>query len=198
MEHTMKRVLLAVFALLLTSVSYAANYTYQSIANTPRILVKIDRDTQRIVDLIDSTGKPVLLMVDPGNVLITGGTINNVTQLESDGTYSLNDKLLSSATAPTVASGFGGTASIASSNGTATFRVLTGGTTGNTGVLTMPAAAAGWNCTATLLWVTAQVNQWRQVSSTTTSVTFQNLTISTGAALTAISGQTVVMQCVAY
>lgn len=112
--------------------------------------------------------------------------------------YKVNTTLVISATAPTISSGFGGAASIASSIGSATFRVLTSGTTGSTGVLTMPTAATGWNCTANLLWTSGILNSWEQVSSTTTSVTFQNVTLSTGLALTTISAQTIVMHCLAY
>jgi hypothetical protein len=142
------------------------------------------------VDIYGGTGTPALVAT-----IGDAAGINAVTKL------SLNGVMLASATAPTIASGFGGTASIASSNGTATFRVLTGGTTGSTGVLTMPTVTptpTGWNCQASLLWVTLNLNSWEEVSSTATSVTFQNVTLSTGAALTAISAQTIVMNCQPY
>ncbi len=126
---------------------------------------------------------------------LSGGTVSATTATAST-SYSLNGVLIASATAPTISSGFGGTASIASSNGSVTFRVLTGGTTGSTGVIAMNSTAPnGWNCSSHLLWITGTLNSWEPVSSTTTTATFQNVTLSTDLALTAISAQTIVMHC---
>jgi hypothetical protein len=55
--------------------------------------------------------------------------------------------LLSSNTAPTIASGFGTTPSIVNSNGTAVFEINVGtGGSATSGVITLPTAAAGWGC----------------------------------------------------
>jgi hypothetical protein len=133
-----------------------------------------------------------------GGITAPVATVDVTGSIAATTTYGFGTKILMSNTAPTIASGFGGTTPTISCNGTATCLVTTNGTTGSQGVLTMPSATTGWNCTSPLQWVTLQLNEWREVSSTQTSVTFQDITISTGAALTTISGQVIMINCVAY
>ena len=113
-----------------------------------------------------------------------------------------SETLLVSQTAPTISSGFGGTPSIASVNGTAAFTVNvgTGGAT-SSGVIGLPAATTGWNC-----WVrnlTAQAanradQDTRQTVSSTTTATLQNQTVSTGAALVWAASDILRVSCFAY
>lgn len=107
-----------------------------------------------------------------------------------------------SATAPTIGSGFGTSPSIVASNGTAAFTVNvgTGGTASN-GVITMPAATTGWiahveNLTGTLGNYANQ--RTVQIASTTTSITLENQTISTGAALAWTASDVLVVTAIAY
>ena len=106
-----------------------------------------------------------------------------------------------SSTAPTVTSA-GTSPSITASNGTAAFEVNVGtGGTATTIVLAMPTATTGWNCHATNVTATAanRADQAvRQTASTTTSVTLQNQTVSTGAALAFTASDLVRCQCTAY
>lgn len=83
-------------------------------------------------------------------------------------------------TAPTIASGFGTSPSIPSSNGTAAFTINVGtGGTASSGVLTLPAATTGWvlqcvDITNAATAVTAQT------AGTTTSATIANYARTTG------------------
>lgn len=110
--------------------------------------------------------------------------------------------ILLSATAPTISSGFGTSPSVPSNNGTGAFTVNVGtGGTATGGVLTMPAATTGWNCTVTNRTAVAanRANQWTvQTAATTTTVTVQNQTISTGAALAWTASDVLHLACFAY
>jgi len=65
------------------------------------------------------------------------------------GGLTLNNNLLFSSTAPTIASGFGTSPSIVWQNGTATFLISVGtGGTATNGTITMPAATNSWSCIA--------------------------------------------------
>lgn len=104
-------------------------------------------------------------------------------------------------TAPTVSSA-GSSPSVPASNGTAAFTVNVGtGGAATTIVMTMPTATTGWACDAQNLTANAanRANQHVvQQSSTTTSVTVQNQTISTGAALAFTASDIVRFLCTAY
>jgi len=80
--------------------------------------------------------------------------------------------------APTISSGFGtGAAIVANPNGTTAFRINVGTSNTGTGVIGLPVAKTGWNCTATNL-TTKNTNQATvlQTVSTVSSATFQNYT----------------------
>ena len=118
------------------------------------------------------------------------------------GSYRLGNVIAFATTAPAIASGFGTSPSIVASNGTAAFTVNvgTGGTASN-GVITMPTATNGWiahveNLTGTLGNYANQ--RTVQIASTTTSITVENQTISTGAALAWTASDVLVVTCVAY
>lgn len=104
-------------------------------------------------------------------------------------------------TAPTVTSA-GDSPTVVASNGTAAFTVNVGtGGTATTIVIALPAATTGWIAKAENLTAAAanRANQTvKMLSSTTTSVTVQNQTVSTGAALAFTASDIVAFQCTAY
>ena len=106
------------------------------------------------------------------------------------------------ATPPTVASGFGTTPSIVASNGTAAFTVNVGtGGIASEGVLTLPTATTGWACMVvnrTAVFGNVANAHTVQIATTTTSVTLENQTISTGAALAWTASDVLQVSCVAY
>ena len=106
---------------------------------------------------------------------ITGTTINSTTDIK------INGKLLISATAPTILSGFGTSPFIGSSNGSAAFVISIGtGGTASTGTVSLPAAYSGWNCKAEATIFTANTTTIT-TGTTTTTLVLTNFTISTGA-----------------
>lgn len=111
-------------------------------------------------------------------------------------------KLVISGTAPTISSGFGTSPSIASNNGTPAFTVNVGtGGTASSGVIGMPTATTGWNChVENRTGVAANRADQRtvQTATTTTTVTVQNQTISTGAALAWTASDVLALICFAY
>lgn len=162
--------------------------------------------TYTIGDLLYATGATSLAKltdVAVGQVLVSGGVAaapawSATPQLTSVSLGSSN--VTFSGTAPTVSSGFGTSPTVA---GTATaFRVDVGtGGTATAGVLTMPSAATAWNCHVENLTGTLgnYANQRTvQLSSTTTTVTIENQTISTGAALAWTASDIVALLCAAY
>lgn len=86
---------------------------------------------------------------------------------------------------PTISSGFGGTPSIPSHNGTLTFTVNVGtGGTASAGVLAFPVTAAtGWKCDCNDLAGAISVADTRQTASSTTTCTLTNINTTTGVAL---------------
>jgi hypothetical protein len=109
---------------------------------------------------------------------------------------SLNSVLLISATAPTIASGFGTTPTIPKSNGTAAFQINVGtGGTASSGVITMPAATTGWMVTITPNGAPQAAAEIFAVPTSTTQVTITNYTASTGVALAWNASQ--VLNCTA-
>lgn len=94
----------------------------------------------------------------------------NVFQYVGSITNGATGRILASSTDPTISSGFGTSPSIASAAGSATFRVNVGtGGVATSGVVGMPAASTGWNCTVQDM---TNNTATRQTASTTTSVTF--------------------------
>lgn len=110
-------------------------------------------------------------------------------------------EILGSNTAPTVTSA-GTSPSVTASNGTYAFRVNVGtGGVATTIVMAMPAATTGWNCHVNNLTASAaNVADYKivQTASTTTSVTVQQQTASTGVALAFTASDVVAFICIAY
>jgi hypothetical protein len=108
--------------------------------------------------------------------------------------------LWESATAPSIASGFGTTPSVGANNGTAAFTVNVGtGGTATSGVITMPAASHGWSCPAPndLTTTSATVFMTKVTATTTTSITIGNFTTA-GAAGAWASGDVIQLSCTGY
>lgn len=109
--------------------------------------------------------------------------------------------LVYSSTAPTVTSA-GTSPSVTASNGSSTFIVNVGtGGSATAIVMAMPTATAGWTCQVADITAnaaaTANVSD-RQTASTTTSVTVQHYTVSTGAVVAYSASDLVRFICAAY
>jgi hypothetical protein len=133
------------------------------------------------------------VVIDSGAVTSTGGTA-------TFGIYHLNSNILFSATAPTIASGFGTSPNIALVNGTASFRVNVGtGGTANTGVISMPATTNEWSCFVepALYGGLPQANgKTLQSQTTSTSISLTNYAVSTGAPAAWNTGYTLYVHCI--
>lgn len=102
----------------------------------------------------------------------------------------------------TIGSGFGTSpARQGTGAGTLAFRIDVGtGGTATSGVITMPTADTGWNCHVDNLTAAAghRADNTRQTASTSTTVTVENQTTSTGAALAWTASDILVLLCAAY
>ena len=136
---------------------------------------------------------------NPANVAITGGTISAST-INATTSQSLNGKLLFSAIAPTIASGFGTSPFIVSSNGTATITVNVGtGGTAVFGIVNLAAAPNGWSCAVTADRLEVNSANYPRASLTTTSqIGINNIVTSTGAQTPWPSGDTFTVNCIPY
>ena len=133
--------------------------------------------------------------------LAADGTIyapgTGVRIIDPYGSIYLKNVLLFSATAPTIASGFGTSPSIVNSNGTASFSVNVGtGGTATNGVITLPAATTNWNC-AVVNPLSGAGTLTQQSAHTATSVTLTNYTISTDVAVAWTASYVIELNCVA-
>jgi hypothetical protein len=115
--------------------------------------------------------------------------------------YLATGHLLVSQTAPTISgtSGFNNSnssATVSANNGTGAFNVTVGTGTGtSTGVLVMPAATTGWNCTANDL---NRADLIQQTGSGTTSVTVTNYGLTIGTPVNWTNSDVVHFVCFAY
>ena len=102
-----------------------------------------------------------------------------------------------SATAPTIANGFGLGSTVNAPNGVVAFRLnIGGGGTANSGPIGLPNAANGWNYTAQDITTTANAWQTKQTANTHTSVTFTNYNM--GIPTPWQSNDTLAINCLAY
>lgn len=132
---------------------------------------------------------------------VTGTTGYAQTTFQRAIAWAATGKLVYSDTAPTIASGFGTSPSITASNGTSAILINVGtGGSATSGVLTMPAASTGWVCTVNDITAAAAhvAYNTRQTASTTTSVTVENQTTSTGAAVAWAASDILRLSCSAY
>lgn len=127
-----------------------------------------------------------------GDLTLTAGT-----DLILNRSIIFGSAIVFSATAPTVSSGFGSGASITAGNATS-FRlnVGTGGTAQN-GVVGLPTASTGWNCTARDITTNASFVTDQTASSTSTA-TFQNYSRTTGLAIAWTASDILAISCAAF
>lgn len=95
-----------------------------------------------------------------------------------------NGRLIDSATAPTISSGFGTTPTISASNGTGSFKINVGtGGVATTGVIGLPVSTTGWNCDCEDITThSTTVFRCRQTGAgTTTTVPIGNFTSAAAA-----------------
>ena len=142
------------------------------------------------------------VQVSPGLRAGTGLTDQGLGTFNFAAGLYVADALTISTTDPTISSGFGTTPSIAAANGTAAFTVNVGtGGTASAGVIGLPAATTGWICSVNNVTAKAanRADQGTfQTATTTTTVTIQNQTISTGAALAWTASDIIQMICTGY
>lgn len=131
-----------------------------------------------------------------------GTTTAPTVTVNVSGTLGYANKVAASSTAPTISSGFGTTPSIAANNGTTAFTVNVGtGGTASSGVVGMPTASTGWICHVNNVTAKAanRADQGTfQTATSTTSVTIQNQTVSTGAALAWTASDIIQLSCSGY
>ena len=122
-----------------------------------------------------TSGSSVLSASATGGTLDISGPVDIVGTLQAP-SITMNHVLIS-ATAPTIASGFGSGAAVSNNNGTVAFLINVGTSNTGTGIITMPAANTGWNCWFNdITTKSANQAQTLQTASTSTSVTVQNYT----------------------
>lgn len=110
--------------------------------------------------------------------------------------HSTSGVLLCSAKAPTFSSGFN-TGSITQQNGSCAFSVTVGsGSAVNTGVISLPTAAHGWNCPAPFN-VTHTGNIIIETANSTTSATFINYGTTPGTPVNWTNGDVIGFTCFA-
>ena len=141
----------------------------------------------------DANGNCVGL-IGPGGALfsppISGVTVNATA-------LSLNNNLVATtATLPTIGSGFGTSPTI-SAVSTFVFKIVVGTGGAANGSITLPTAPNGWLAFAAD--VTSGSTLFLQLTgSTATSVTFTSFSVTTGAAANMAAGDVVLVNCIAY
>jgi len=107
--------------------------------------------------------------------------------------------ILWSATAPTIASGFGSSPSVVVSNGTMAFQINVGtGGSATSGVVTMPTAFTGWACTVEPAAAPQAASINYSAPTSASSITISSYTLTTGAALAWTSATVLNVSCVGY
>lgn len=131
----------------------------------------------------------------------TGSGVFTANGYRNTASYALTggNKVLISATAPTIASGFGTSPSIVASNGTAAFTINVGtGGIASSGVITMPTATTGWACNVTPNAAPQAAAIMYSAPTSTTSITITNYTASTGVALAWSASAVLQVTCTGY
>lgn len=125
-----------------------------------------------------------------------GNSLDLVGSLDAGSVY-LNGKLAFSSTAPTISSGFGTSPSITGGSAVA-FRVNVGtGGAASTGVVALPTAINGWNCSVADV-TTPDSNSTVQTASTTTTASFKNYARTTGLAAAWTASDILAISCIAF
>lgn len=136
----------------------------------------------------------------PFNVLTNGATVatfSTTGKLSVTSIADINNNLIVSSTAPSIASGFGTSPACTVCNNTAAFQITTGtGGTSYQGQLTMPSASNGWACTATEIG--AGLSHTVQTSISPTDVQFTNFNSTTNAFQPWGVGSYILIKCIAF
>lgn len=150
-----------------------------------------------LIRLVGATSSFPALKRSGGNIDVRAADDSAQTRMDMSA-LQLGGVLALSSGTPTISSGFGTTPSVASGKAYAfTVNVGTGGTA-SAGVIGMPTASNGWNCKVeNQTGVAANRADQRtvQTASTTTTVSVQNQTISTGAALAWTASDILALSC---
>lgn len=149
--------------------------------------------------IVHGTGALVPVTNKAMNIGTTGRLVNSTNVFQ----YNVNTTLAISGTAPTISSGFGTSPSISSNNGTAAFRINVGsGNAATSGVIGMPTAANGWNCTFKFLDPASHLavgQSTEETASTASSVSISNYNAAGAGALIAWpANATLNAQCMAF
>jgi hypothetical protein len=151
-------------------------------------------------DILRFSGSGGVINMSGGGTWTGSGTLSVTPSTLFDltiGAFSIETKPLFSATNPTVASGFGTTPTITATN-TFAFKIAIGtGGTESTGVVTMPTATTGWQCSISDVTTPTSFNT-KTTASTTTSVTAVNYSMTTGLAIAWTAGDVLQFLCGAY
>lgn len=140
----------------------------------------------------DSSGNCIGL-IGPAGVVFSPPLSGNT---ENPSTLSLGGKLLASATAPTLGTGWGTGATITAFNSTA-FKVVVGTGGAANGTINFPTAANGWIVFAAD--VTGGTTLFlQQTASTATSATVTSFSITSGLAANMAAGDTILINAFAY
>ena len=135
--------------------------------------------TGSVYGALDYTGTRLLFDTSTNTGITIGGNSSTVS-FNASILLGGGQVLMFSPTAPTIASGFGASPSIASSNGTAAFTVNVGtGGSASSGVITLPAATTGWVLSCVDI-TNAATSVTVQTAGTTTSATIANYSRTTG------------------
>lgn len=185
MKKLFKKIVEVLIIAVITTGAVAVAANYRSLSDVNLVL---QYTNGVITDLVDGRGNLVGLITSTNNqTLNTIGLTGNA--------------MLCNSTAPTIASGFGASAVVASSNGSCTFQINVGATSvTSTGVLTMPAAKTGWNCFGQPASSALPVNSATLItlSTSTTSVTVSNFNDDTGAGLNWGNNEVLAFNCFGY
>jgi hypothetical protein len=134
-------------------------------------------------------------------VVGTNGNFNGTTSVQTLSNVAIGRPLYSGS-APTISSGFGTSPSIANNNGSGAFQVNVGtGGVATSGVISTPiTATTGWICAVNNLTAALgnRADNTVQTASSTTTITIQNQTKSTGAAVAWTASDIVNLLCLAF
>ena len=137
------------------------------------------------------TNNAIVQTITASGVAVTGA-------ISATTTYGYTH-ILSSATAPTISSGFGSSPSILNNNGTAAFTVNVGtGGSASSGVITMPTATTGWACHVAPNGAPQAAAVTYSAPTSATSITLTNYTLTTGSALAWTASTVLQLLCTAY
>lgn len=147
-------------------------------------------------NISSSFGSRVFDATATSGPVFLGSDLDRLGSLDAGSVY-LNGKLTFSSTTPTISSGFGTTPSITGGSAIA-FRVNVGtGGVASTGVIALPTAPNGWNCSVADV-TTPDTNSTVQTASTATTASFKNYARTTGLAAGWTGSDILAISCIAF